>query len=76
MHSLRHTFGTRCVEAGMQPEVLKEIMGHTDIRVTMNTYYYATTDHISEHLNKVDNILKAEGLTLAPHNDNKLKAVF
>lgn len=76
LNSLRHTFGTRCVESGMKPEVLKEIMGHTDIRVTMNTYYYATTDHISEHLNKVDNILKAEGLTLTPHNDNKLKAVF
>lgn len=69
LHSLRHTFGTRCVEAGMKPEVLKEIMGHTDIRITMNTYYYATNEHILENINRVDNILKSEGLTFKKSNN-------
>ncbi len=37
-HSLRHTFATRCIEAGIQPIVLKTWLGHTDIHVTLDTY--------------------------------------
>lgn len=64
LHSLRHTFGTRCAEAGMPPKVLQEIMGHTDIKITMNTYFYATKDYIEEYTYKIDNILKGEGLSI------------
>lgn len=65
LHSLRHTFGTRCVEAGMPPEVLKEIMGHKDIKVTMNTYYYATDDHIRQNFEKAFEILSSDGLSIS-----------
>ena len=64
LHSLRHTFGTRCAEAGMPPKVLQEIMGHTDITITMNTYFYATQDYIQTNIAKIDNILTSEGLTI------------
>lgn len=37
-HSLRHTYGTRCIEAGMQPTVVQRNMGHTDVSVTLNVY--------------------------------------
>jgi integrase len=37
-HSLRHTYGTRCIEAGMQPTVVQKNMGHTDVSVTLNVY--------------------------------------
>lgn len=37
-HSLRHTFGTRCIESGMAPVVVQRLMGHKDIGVTLNTY--------------------------------------
>lgn len=37
-HSLRHTYGTRCIEAGMQPTVVQKNMGHTDVSVTLNIY--------------------------------------
>ena len=37
-HSLRHTFATRCIEAGIQAVVLKKWMGHTDIHITLDTY--------------------------------------
>ena len=65
LHSLRHTFGTRCAEAGMPPKVLQKIMGHTDISITMNTYFYATNDYLEENVYKIDNILNSEGLTIA-----------
>lgn len=62
LHSLRHTFGTRCVEAGLPPEVLKELLGHTDITITMNTYYYATKDHILSNLLRAENVLNNDGI--------------
>lgn len=37
-HMLRHTFCTRCVEAGVSLEVLKLLMGHSDIQTTLNIY--------------------------------------
>lgn len=37
-HALRHTFASRCIEAGVPPIVLKNWMGHTDIHVTLDTY--------------------------------------
>jgi integrase len=35
LYDLRHTFATRMVEAGIDIMALKEILGHSDIRVTM-----------------------------------------
>ena len=65
LHSLRHTFGTRCAEAGMPPKVLQEIMGHTDIKITMNTYFYATQDYMQDNISRVESILQNEGLTIS-----------
>ena len=42
MHTLRHTFATRCVLAGITPKVLQTIMGHADISTTMNIYVHVT----------------------------------
>ena len=37
-HALRHTFATRCIEAGVPAVVLKNWMGHTNIHITLDTY--------------------------------------
>ncbi len=37
-HMLRHTFATRCIEAGIPAEVLQKLLGHKDIQTTINTY--------------------------------------
>ena len=37
-HMLRGTFATRCAEAKIAPVVLKQILGHKDIAVTMKYY--------------------------------------
>ena len=37
-HAFRATFATRCVESGMPPKTLQEILGHTDIGMTLNLY--------------------------------------
>ena len=37
-HALRHSFATRCIEAGVSPLVLKNWLGHTNIHITLDTY--------------------------------------
>lgn len=37
-HMLRHTYATRCIEAGIPAPVLQKLLGHKDISVTINTY--------------------------------------
>ncbi|MFB3893075.1 MAG: tyrosine-type recombinase/integrase [Phycisphaerae bacterium] len=38
VHSLRHTFATLLSRAGVAPRIAQELMRHSDIRLTMNTY--------------------------------------
>lgn len=41
-HALRHTFATRCVEAGFDIKSLSEILGHTDVKTTLNRYVHSS----------------------------------
>lgn len=43
-HVLRHTFATRAAEAGMGLKSLQAILGHADIKTTMNIYVDSTAD--------------------------------
>jgi site-specific recombinase XerD len=43
-HNLRHTFATQLLNAGIQLEVLKELMGHRSLAMTLcYTQLYETT---------------------------------
>lgn len=58
MHSLRHTFATRCAEAGMQPKTLQIILGHSSINVTMNIYVHIAETTKAKEIQSVESALK------------------
>lgn len=59
LHSLRHTYATRCIESGIQPKVLQKLLGHTDISITLNTYCDAFEAYTNKNLELVDNYLNS-----------------
>lgn len=47
LHALRHTYATRLLEANEHPKVVQELLGHSDISMTLNTY-----SHVMPELKK------------------------
>ena len=58
MHVLRHTFATRCIEAGMMPKTLQKILGHSNIGITMNLYVHITENEKYKEIELVVGALK------------------
>ena len=57
MHSLRHSFATRCIESGMRPKTLQRIMGHSSLSITMDLYVHVTDDELHKEIEKLDRFL-------------------
>lgn len=43
LHDLRHTATSLMLSQGVNPRVVMEILGHSQISVTLNTYSHVTT---------------------------------
>ena len=60
-HMLRHTFATRCIESGMSAPVLQKLLGHKNIKTTINTYTSVfdkfRNDEMDKYINYI-NLLK------------------
>ena len=62
IHGLRHTFATRCIEAGMRPKTLQVLLGHASVAITMNLYVHVTQEQKEKEVNSVaDRILCMDG---------------
>lgn len=82
-HSLRHTYGTRCIEAGMRAVALQRLMGHQDVSVTLNTYTSIFNKYKESEISKVNDYYlensilssnKLEKLDISKEkNDNELE---
>lgn len=66
MHTLRHTYATRCIEAGMRSKTLQELLGHSNIGITMNLYVHNSEEEKFKEIKKFE-----ESFELG-YNQNKL----
>lgn len=54
VHTLRHTFATRCSEAGVPPKVVQQWLGHTTLEMTMNVYTHVNAEEEKKQARKFD----------------------
>lgn len=55
-HVTRHTFATRCVEAGFDIKSLSEILGHSSIEITLNCYVHPTMQLKRKNMDKLSEL--------------------
>ncbi len=56
-HALRHTFATRCVEAGFDIKSLSEILGHTDVKTTLNKYVHSSIEQKQKNMSLLKSLV-------------------
>lgn len=55
-HALRHTFATRCFEAGIDAKVVQGYLGHYSIAITLDLYTHVTNDKAKMEMDKLENL--------------------
>lgn len=56
-HTLRHTFATRCIENGVDVKSLSEILGHSNVGITMNRYVHPSMDSKRKQMERISDLL-------------------
>lgn len=56
-HGLRHTFATRCIEAGIDDKTLSEILGHSNVSITLNTYVHSSLELKRKQMDKLSKVI-------------------
>ena len=56
-HALRHTFATRIMEANVHPKVAQELLGHSTVTITMDTYSHVMPEQKKEAMERIKGIV-------------------
>lgn len=57
-HCFRHTFATRCFEAGIQPKTVQSYLGHANLQMTMDLYTSVLQEHKISEMDKLNDTLE------------------
>ena len=60
LHSLRHSHATLLLQAGIHPRVVMERLGHSSIRVTLDTYSHVVGGLQEAAAQRLDEFLSAK----------------
>lgn len=58
VHSLRHTFATLLLSNGVEIKTVSELLGHSDVTITYNTYIHVIKDQKRKALAAIPNLVK------------------
>lgn len=56
-HTLRHSFATRCVEAGFDMKTLSEVLGHASSEVTLKRHVHSSLELKRQNMEKLTAII-------------------
>lgn len=56
-HCFRHSFATRCFEAGIKPKTVQKYLGHATLQMTMDLYTHVLIEHSQEEMIKLEKVL-------------------
>lgn len=56
IHSLRHTFATRAVEARIDYKTLSDFLGHEDVSTTLNLYIHSNMDEKKKQMEMLNHL--------------------
>lgn len=57
LHDLRHSNATALIQAGVNPRVVQQRLGHSDVNITLNTYTHVLPEMDIEAATKLDSII-------------------
>ena len=74
-HALRHTFATNCIESGADIKSLSEILGHSDVQISLNRYVHPSMDSKRKYLDGLSRFYgQIQGQIWVQGNGNETKA--
>jgi integrase len=57
VHDLRHTTATVLLEAGAHPKLVQDLLGHSTVALTLNSYSHVTSGLSREAARTMDSVL-------------------
>lgn len=60
-HCLRHSFATRCFEAGIDAKTVQNYLGHSSFAITMDLYTHVTEDKAHSEMQKLNQLYQMIG---------------
>ena len=53
-HLLRHTYATVCIENGFDAKTVSELLGHSNVNITLNRYVHSSLDTKKKYVEKLN----------------------
>ncbi len=75
-HTLRHTFATRALEAGIPLKIVSEWLGHSSVRVTGDVYSHVLPESEGNAVARLDEYLQSVGLQPNLVKDNGSQTIY
>jgi len=64
-HAIRHTFATRALELGVDIKTLSELLGHSNVSITLNIYAHSMFEQKRKAIDKLNTMYMMHAETAA-----------
>lgn len=71
-HVFRHTFATRCFEAGISPKTVQSYLGHASIQMTMDLYTSVLEDKKKIDMELLEKTIDIKAPDVDDYDTNKV----